>query len=181
MFDKMNEKDKKTIKKGGIGIVAVLVLIIAVQGYGSWNKKTTDYNTIVSQLKTLNVPDSARKRTMEIVPVFLMPKDEQTQKTLFRNSLEQLFEQLQITTEPWQEVTTSKSPILTGYGALRLKASGSCRFEQILNLLSELKQNPYLVGIEEFHVECNPQNPQQADFSITVSTITLPQSKRGKL
>jgi hypothetical protein len=180
MFDKMNEKDKKTIRMGGIGAVVVVVLFIAVQGYGNWNKKTTEYKTMVNQLKTLNVADSARNRALEIVPVFLMPKDEQTQKTLFRNSLEQLFEQLQINTEPWQEVATSKSPIMTGYGALRLRTSGSCRFEQILRLLAELRQNPYLVGIEELHFECNPQNPQQTEFSIQLSTITSSQSKRGR-
>jgi hypothetical protein len=182
MFEKMNEKDKNTIKKGGIAAVVVVVLVVAVQVYGNWNKEKAEYNSIENQLRILNVPESARKKTLEAVPVFLMPKDEQNQKTLFRNSLDQLFEQLGIYTDPWQEVTTTKTPIMTGagYGALRLKASGSCRFVQIFNLLASLKQNPYHVGIEELHIECDPQNPQQADFSIQVSTITLTQSKRGK-
>jgi hypothetical protein len=181
MFEKMNEKDKKTLKMGGIGAVGVLVLFIAVQGYGNWNKKTTEYNSIVNQLNTLNVTDNAHNKSLEIVPVFLMPKDEQTQKTLFRNSLEQLFEQLRINTEPWQDVMTSKSTIITGYGSLRFKTSGTCTFDQILRLLAELRQNPYLVGIEELHVACSPQNPRQAEFNIQVATLTLPQSKRGKL
>ncbi len=180
MFDKMNEKDKKTIKKGGIGAMAVVVLFVAAQGYGTWNKKISEYNTIDSQLRTLNVTDSTRKKMLESVPVFQMPKGEQDQKPLFRDSLDQLFAEVGINTEPWQEVATSKTPVIAGYGSLRLKASGSCRFDQILRLLALLKQNPYLVGIEELHIECNPQNPQQAEFSIQVSTITLTQSKRGK-
>lgn len=181
MFNKMNEKDKNTLKKGGIAVAAVVVLVVAVQVYGNWNTKKAESDTIDNQLRTLNVPDNVRSKTLGSIPVFIMPKDGQTQKELFRNSLDQSLEQLRISTDPWQEITTNKTPTVSGYSSLSLKTSGSCRVDQILSLLASLKQNPYLVGIEELHIECNQQNPQQADFSIQVSTIALPQSKRGKL
>jgi hypothetical protein len=136
-----------------------------------------EYNKMNAELKSLNVQDSAYKRIMSAIPVFQMPKEQQAQKTAFRDELDKELDQVRITTDPWQEVT-SKQSLVPGYDTLRLKSSGSCRFEQILDLLAILKNNPYLVGIEDLHITCDAQNPQQADFSVTVSTITLP--KRGK-
>lgn len=177
MFEKLNEKDKKTLKMGGIGAAAILVLLLTMQGYGNWHKNTAEYNDLEAALKTVNLPEPLRKRQMETVPRFLMPQATQQQKTAFRDELDRELDDLGIDTEPWQEVTVKTSP-LEGYGFLKLKCSGSCRFSQILDLLAALKTNPYLAGIEELNIQCNPQNPQQADFSITVSTFT--NNKRGQ-
>ena len=176
MFEKLSEKDKKTLKMGGIGAVVVIVLVFGTQGYSNWNRKKTEYNALDTKLKSLNVTDSARERLMYSVPIFQMPKDEQTQKTDFRSYLDKQFDGLGIVTSPWQE-TPTKTSLLAGYELLCLNSKGSCRFEQILYLLADLKTNPYLAGIEALHIECDPQNPQQATFDITLSTFT---SKRGK-
>ena len=180
MFDKLNEKDKKTLKKGSMAIALIAVLLIAMKGYGDWNSKSTEYKSIESSLKKLDIKDPAYNRMLNNVPVFKMPTNEQLQKEEFRDSLDQLFDGLRITTEPWQEVSLRSSavPTLPGYNILKLKTSGNCRFDLILTLLAELKSNPYLVSVEELNIECDPQNPQMAKFTITLSTFT--KIKRGK-
>lgn len=176
MFEKLSEKDKKTLKNGAIAVVAIAVLMLTMQGYGSWNQNQGEYDKLMKDLNKVNLTDSMRSRQLNAVPEFQMPRPKQDQKEAFRNELDALLDSLRIDTEPWQEVTVKKSP-LTDYGFLLLKCSGSCRFEQILDLLAGLKSNPYLAGIEELSIQCDPQNPQQADFAITVSTFT--NNKRG--
>jgi len=179
MLNNLNEKDKRTIKLGGIGAAALIVLIFGAQGYSNWSNKKTDYSIKSRNLESLNITETAHARMLSAVPNFVMPKDEQTQKTDFRDSLSTLFDELGIrTADPLQEVAASKSKPLSGYGLLCLRTKGTCRFEQILNLLAALKNNPYLVGVEEFNFQCDPQNPQQVTFSIELSTLTY--NKRVK-
>ena len=175
MFDKLNEKDKKTIKYGGIAIAVIIVLLFGSQGYSDWNQKTTENKSLNANIKAIELSDSAREKQLKTIPVFEMPKDEQTQKSDFRSYLDRQFNDLGIVTSPWQEIP-EKSSTLEGYDLLSLNSKGTCRFDLLLELLASLKYNPYLAGIEELNIECDPQNSQQATFSITLSTFT----KRGK-
>jgi hypothetical protein len=52
-----------------------------------------------------------------------------------------------------------------------LKCSAKCRFGQALDLLADLKDNPYLAGIEEFKMECDQKKRQDVKLDITVSTF----------
>ena len=180
MFEKLNEKDKKTATMGGMAILAFLVLFIVYQGYNTRESKDREYRSIKSNLNILNMSESQYKSLLNAVPIFQMPADEEQQKTNFRNSLDLLFERLQITSDPWVTVVSSKLKPPPGYGVLCLKTSTNreCRFQTILNLLAALKQNPYLAGIEEFKITCNEDNPQMANFSIILSTFT--NNKRGQ-
>ncbi|MBN1973766.1 MAG: hypothetical protein JW787_09020 [Sedimentisphaerales bacterium] len=173
MLEKLNEKDKNTLKMGGIGAIVLVVLVIAYQGFNQRAQKLKELKRLELTYKSLDVSENVHKRIMAAVPIFQMPGNEQNQKTYFRNSLNQKFEQLGITTAPWQEVAGGKTHIPPqGYGVLLLRTSGSCRFDNILTLLADLKENPYYVGVEELNIQCDPQNPQQATFIITLSTYT---------
>ena len=123
------------------------------------------------------------KKLMADVPIFQMPEDESTQKTRFRDSLNLLFERMNISTDPWVEVAAGNSirpP--AGYGALSLKTStrGTVSFQNILYLLAALKENPYLVGIEELKISCDQDNPQLANLSIVLATFIDNKNKRAK-
>jgi hypothetical protein len=67
-------------------------------------------------------------------------------------------------------VSTGKSP-QAGYKLLRLKCSAKCKFGQVLDLLVNLKENPYLVGVEEMRIKCDPKKPQEVQLDLTVSTF----------
>jgi hypothetical protein len=177
MLNNMNEKDKKTIKTGAIAAAAIIILIGTMQGYSKWNAKKDEDKKLTSNIRTLDIPDSAYNKLRSDVPVFQFPQDEQTQKENFRTELEEEFKSVRIETKPWEEVLTKQTTSGT-YGKLYLKTNGTCRFQQILDLLAVLKENPYLVGVEELHIDCDPQNPQQATFNIKVSTFTT--NKKGK-
>ncbi len=179
MFEKLSDKDKQTLKKGSIALAVIAVLLVGMKVYGDWNNKTLEYKSIDSALEKLDISDNVFTKTLNAVPIFLMPKDEQSQKEEFRNSLDQLFDDLRITTETWQEVTAKTNAVtgLAGYGYLKLKTSGTCRFDQILDLLSSLKGNPYVFSVEELNLETDPQNVRQVKFIITLSTLV---TKRGK-
>ena len=99
-----------------------------------------------------------------------MPEKEETQMFLFRDKLNEQLKKAGINSKPLQVVSTGKSP-QAGYRLLRLKCSAKCRFAQALDLLANLKENPYLVGIEEFKIECDQKKRQDVKLDVTVSTF----------
>ncbi len=182
MFEKMNEKDQKTIKMGGLAVLALIVAFSVYQGYDYWTIQKKKAKELNNDLDALKMNDSAHKKLMADVPIFQMPQEDSIQKTNFRNYLNQQFEQLRISTDPWVEVAKPSNAVRppANYNALSLKTStrGTARFQDILNLLAALKQNPYYVGIEELKITCDPQNPQLATLSIVLTTFT--NNKRAK-
>ena len=184
MFEKLSEKDQKTLKMGGLAALVLAVAFTVYQGYNYWETQKKKQDNFDRDFRALNMDESAHKKLMANVPVFQMPEGESEQKTKFRDSLNLLFEQMRISTDPWVEVAAGNSirpP--AGYGALSLKTStrGTVSFQSILNLLGALKQNPYLVGIEEFKISCDQDNPQYANLSIVLATfIDNKNNKRAK-
>jgi hypothetical protein len=104
-----------------------------------------------------------------IVPVFEMPVEKEKQKFLFQDSLNEQFKKAGINSLPWEEIA-DKSKLLSDHELLRLKTSGKCNITQLFDLLANLNENPYLMGIEELMIKSDPQNKQQAEFEITLST-----------
>ncbi len=170
MLEKLNEKDVKTLKLGGIGVVAILIFWAALSGFDYWTQKRQSYKTLDQQLKDLDTDKIKQEGLLSIVPVLEMPEDKDKQKVLLREEMVQQFDDARITGQPWLEVSGKTNYLPTPYGLLCLKSSGSCRLRDMFNLLANLKENPYLVAIEELRIKCDPQNPQQIDFDITVST-----------
>jgi len=60
---------------------------------------------------------------------------------------------------------------VAGYKLLRLKCSAKCNFRQALDLLARLKENPYLVGIEELKIACDQKNRQDVKLDLMISTF----------
>ena len=155
---------------GGIGIAAILIIYVALGGFEQWAKAKEEYKTLDQQLKDLNTDNRKQSGLLSIVPVFEMPADKETQKVLLREEMVQQFDEARISGQPWLEVPGKASP-LPPYSLLCLHSNGSCRISQMFNLLANLKENPYLVAIEELRIKCDEQNPQQINFDITVSTF----------
>ena len=58
MFEKLNEKDKKTATMGGVAVLAIVVLLVFYQGYSVKETKAKEYKSIDSDLKTLKMSDN---------------------------------------------------------------------------------------------------------------------------
>jgi len=171
MAVKLSQKDKRALKLGAVCVAAVLVLMFAAKWLGSWAAVRKSLAVAKTELKSINMDEAKQAGLLSIVPVFEMPQNEEKQKFLFRDKLNEQLKKVGIRSEPLQVLSTGKSQGWAGYKLLRLQCSVKCRFEQVLDLLASLNENPYLVGIEEMRIKCNPKNRQEIELNLTVSTF----------
>jgi hypothetical protein len=167
---RLNQKEKRTLKFGVVCAVAIVMFSFATQLLELWKQRRSETAGINNLLENIDVTDAKQAGLMSIVPVFEMPEKEETQKFLFREKFNEQLKKAGIKSEPLQIVRAGKSPV-AGYELLRLKCSAKCKFGQALDLLANLKENPYLVGIEEFKIECDQKKRQDVKLDITVSTF----------
>ena len=77
-----------------------------------------------------------------------------------------------IKNEPLEFLAVGKSGISPRYRSVRLRCrSDKCKLSKVLDLLAALEENPYLVGVEEFKVECDPKKRKDFKLDIIVSTL----------
>ena len=170
MKTKLNQRDIRTLKMGAVGVVAIFVFVFALSLYDRWAQVRNSLEELNNKLELIDVDKAKQAGLMSIVPVFEMPQEEETQKFLFRDKLNEQLTKAGIKSEPLQVVSVGKSR-QAGYRLLRLKCSSKCQFTQVLDLLANLKENPYLVGVEELRIKCNQKNPQNVELDLTVSTF----------
>ncbi len=170
MIEKLSQKDIRMLKIGAVCVAAILVFMFASELLGRWAEARTSLAEVKNKLELIDVDKAKRTGLLSIVPVFEMPQKEETQRFLFRDKLNEQLKKAGIKNQPLQVVSIGKSG-QAGYRLLRLKCSAKCRFTQVLDLLANLKENPYLVGIEEMRIKCDPKKPQEVDLDLTVSTF----------
>ena len=171
MIEKLNQKDIRAIKLGAVGVAAILVFVIGSSLWDCWNEARLNLAQLEDKLELIDLDKAKSAGLMSIVPVFEMPAEKETQKFLFLEEMNEQLQSVRINSKPLQEVTGGKSPD-PKYKLLRLKCSASkCRFDRVLDLLANLKQNPYLLGIEEMRIKCDTKNTQEVDLELTVSTL----------
>jgi hypothetical protein len=170
MIEKLSQKDIRTLKIGAVCVVAILVFVFASEWLDHWTQARKSLAELKDKIELLDVVKAKQAGLMSIVPVFEMPEKEETQKFLFRDKLNEQLKKAGISSKPLQVVSTGKSS-QAGYKLLRLKCTAKCKFGQVLDLLASLKENPYLVGIEEMRIKCDPKKPEEVDLDLTVSTF----------
>ena len=175
----MSQRDKRAVKFGLIAAAAIVVIFFGLQWLRHWKLVRTGLEARREDLAMIN-PDPAKKEgLLEIVPVFEMPIDEEDQKILFRNKLNEQLKKAGINSKPLEFVPASKKPVAAGYKLVGLKCSGKCQFNQALDLLSGLKANPYLVAIEEMSLKCDENKRQEVELDLTVSTLIKTPGRQG--
>lgn len=171
MLEKINEKDKRALKIGAVCIAAIMVFLLTKNWVDHWLQVRSDLAALKSDLAFINPPEAKHQGLKMIVPVFEMPQNEKDQAFLFRDSFNKQLKDAHIKAEPLQFLPTIKSRISPGYKLLRLRYNGKCQFAQMLDLLTELKKNPYLVSIEEFEIKCDQKNRQDIELDLVVSAF----------
>jgi hypothetical protein len=175
MIDKLSKKDIRALKLGAIGAVAILVFVFGSEAHQRWTKAKANGAVLRSKLDIIDVDKAKRAGLMSIVPAFEMPQVEENQKFLFRDKLSDQLKKAGIRNKPLQVQTGRKSP-QSGYKLLLVKCSATCKFEQLLDFLANLNENPYLVGIEELKFKCDPKKKGEVELDFRVSTF----AKQGK-
>jgi hypothetical protein len=172
MIDKLSKKDIRAIKIGAIAAVIIAVLMFGSKLHDRWKKAKTDGSVLYTKLDAIDVDQIKQAGLMSIVPVIEMPKIEEEQKFLFRDKLSEQFKRAGIRNKPLQVQPGRKSP-QAGYKLLLVKCNATCRFSQVLDFLARLNENPYLVGIEELKIKCDPKKKGQVDLDLVVSTFAI--------
>jgi hypothetical protein len=154
--------------------VAILAFTYGATWLEHWREVRASLAAAKSDLDGLAGDSAKRAAVLSIVPVFEPPRSEETQKFLFRDKLYEQLKKAGIKNEPLTFLatrTTRNAP----YGVLRIKCKGKCQFDQLLDFLAALKENPYLVGVEELNVQCDTKEPpekrKEVEIDLTVSTF----------
>ena len=170
MIEKLSQRDIRVLKIGAVCVAAIFVFVFASEWLDRWTKARESLAEVKNKLELIDVDKHKRDGLLSIVPVFEMPQKEETQRFLFRDKLNEQLKEAGIKNQPLQVASIGRSG-QAGYRLLRLKCSAKCRFTQVLDLLSSLKENPYLVGVEELRIKCDSKKPEEVDLDLTVSTF----------
>ena len=171
MLEKLNQKDKRALRLGAIGVIAVIAAILLLNWIDHWAQVRKSLVQAKKDLKTVASINAAQEPFLSIVPVCQLPQGEEKQKILFRDKVSEQFKKAGVMVNPIAIIPTG-SKRQAGYKVLSLKCSGKGGFDKALDFLSRLKENPYLISIEEFKIKCDPKKRQEFDIDMTVSTFT---------
>jgi len=171
MIEKLSRK--RILMIGAAGVAAIVVVVFGTKWLDRWGKTRESLATMRAQLKLVSADEAKQAGILSIVPVFEMPKAEAEQELLLRDKLNEQLKKAGIKSEPLQVLPSpSRQP---QYKVLRLKCSAKCRFGQVLDLLAAIRENPYLVGIEEMRIQCDtkqqPGQRQDVDLNLTLTTF----------
>jgi len=126
----------------------------------------------LAELRVINLSKDRKGNLLSLVPIFEMPQNEEKQKFLFRDKLNEQLKKAGIGSDPLQFLPAAKSRNSAGFKLLRLQCRhGRGRLEQVLDLLAALNENPYLAGIEELRIKCDEKNRREVELDLTVSTF----------
>jgi len=170
MIEKLSQRDIRVLKIGAVCVAAIFVFVFASEWFDRWAKARASLAEVKNKLELIDVDKAKQAGLLSIVPAFEMPEKEETQRFLFRDKLNEQLKKAGIKNQPLQVASIGKSG-QAGYRLLRLKCSAKCRFTQVLDLLANLKENPYLVGVEELRMRIDKKKPQEVDLDLTVSTF----------
>ena len=168
-----------------VAVVAIPAFVFGPPWIGDWRAVRASIGESRAKLASLEADRARQEALRSIVPVFEPPQPQDKQIVLFRDKLHEQLRKAGIDAQPLQiqDVRKMKSG---SYGALRIQCKGKGKFDQVLNFLAGLKENPYLVGIEELRIECDTKQPpekrEQVDIQLTVSTfVKIGQSSEDKV
>jgi len=170
MIEKLSRRDIRILKIGAVCTAAILLFVFASDWLTHWSNVRKEITQLESQLELINMDKAKQAGLMSIVPVFIMPEEEEVQKFLFIDKLTEQLKKAGIKNTPLQVASVGKSG-QAGYKLLRLKCSAKCRFTQVLDLFATLKENPHMVGVEELRIRCDKKKPQNVEMDLTVSTF----------
>ena len=184
MARKLTQREKRILMIGALSAGVILVLHFGLDGLDHWRTVRASLKSARDKLKEVAVDETKQAGLLSIVPVAETPQLEEKQKFLFRDRLHEQLKKAKIKPEPLAILAARRKAGLP-YKVLRIKCRGKCQFNQLLDFLATLPENPYLVGIEELRIECDTKQPadkrKDVVVDLTVSAFVQPtQAKPAK-
>ncbi|MCU0917544.1 MAG: hypothetical protein MUC88_23710 [Planctomycetes bacterium] len=178
MVRQLNPREGRMLLVGLVLAGAILVLTYGAKGIDRWSRSRSALADAKKKLADVETDKTKLAGLLSLVPVFETPGPEEKQKSLFR---EKLYEQLKKA-----GVSAELQPPLLGkrlsvggatYRVLKIKCKAKGKFDQLLDFLANLKENPYFVGVEELYLRCDTKEPPEkrkdkiAEIDLVVSTL----------
>ena len=174
MARKLTPREIRTLTIGLLAAVAIVAVNFGLDGSDRWSKVRKSLQAHRKKLQEVAVDETKQAGLLSIVPVAETPVLEEEQKFLFRDRLHEQLKKAGIKTEPLTILGARKRQGVP-YKVLRIRCRGKCKLDQLLDFLATLRENPYLVGIEELRLECDTKQPPEkrkdVDIDLTVSTF----------
>jgi hypothetical protein len=178
MTRNLNERERRLLLIGGAAAVAILIFVYGTKGLDRWNKSRNSLAAAKGKLGEVETDKARLAGLLALVPVFEKPEPEEKQKSLFREKLYEQLKKAGINPEPPQPILGKKMNVSgTPYRVLKVKCKAKCKFDQLLDFLAGLKENPYLVGVEELQIRCDTKEPPEkrrdktVEVDLVVSTL----------
>jgi hypothetical protein len=175
---KLNEREKRMFLIGGIAVVAILFFTYGTKGMDRWSRSRASLAAAKKRLSEVETDQEKLAGLLALVPVFETPQALEKQTALFREKFYEQLKKAGINSEPPQPVLGKKINIGgTAYQVVKIKCKGKGKLDQLLELLGNLKENPYLVGVEELQIRCDTKDPPEkrkdkdVDIDLVVSTF----------
>jgi hypothetical protein len=172
MSFKISEHDKKVVMIGATIAAAMVLYAYIVEPWATdWRKTRAAIATNQKTIASLASSVERRMNQATIVPVLEMPVEAEKQQLLFKTKMNEQLIAAGVQAKSLQYVTIGKTPNELGFTTSKLKCDGKCNMAAAIKLLGSLGENPYLTGIDELRLSCDPQKREEMTLSITVSTF----------
>ena len=160
------------IGRGG-GWRPSLVFTYGTKGIDRWNKNRSSLTAAKKKLGEVETDKAKLAGLMALVPVFESPKPEEKQKTLFREKLYEQLKKAGINTEPPAAAAREEDrrSAASRYQVLKIKCKGKCKFDQLLDFLANLKENPYSWAWKSCRSGCDTKEPPEKRKDKDVESI----------
>lgn len=175
MMSKMNPRDQRALKLGALALILMVVVGAGPRVWQRIGELKRQVQQMEDTLRQMAGPSTEQQAgLLHVVPAFAMPRDAEHQKFLFRDRLAEQFKKIGLKEEPLN-VEKAGTRSIGGFKRLDISYQGKCKFEQILDVLVALKENPYYAGVEALTIKCDPKQPpeqrREVEFNIVVSTF----------
>lgn len=176
MARKLNTREKRVLLLGAASAAVIFLFTYGSKGYDHWSQARATLAAAKRKISDVETDKSRQAALATMVPVFEAPQVEDKQKFLFRDRLHEQLKKAGINTEPLQFLPVRKPKGLS-YKVLKIKCKGKCKLDQLLDFLSNVNENPYLVGVEELRIQCDTKEPpekrkdKEIEIDLTVSTF----------
>jgi hypothetical protein len=176
-FDSLGVRDRRAVFWGAAAIGLILIYrVLGLPLVEDWPRIRDDLNTYRSKLDIVSGSTAGSKAKIagwyQTVPFVELPEVEDVQRKLFWDKTYDQLKSAGIAVSSGPDyVASAKKKTALGWGTLRLKFSGTCKYEQLVQFLAGLNENPYLSSIEEFSVKSDEKKPEQVNINMTLETF----------
>jgi type II secretory pathway component PulM len=180
-LQQMSTRDKRALLIGGLGALGILLYSLVVSPWlakqSDLQNKVKDQEQLLERIGMSSSPKAQMDRMIlaKKVPTYEMPDDEDMQRLLFERAFSKQLKDSGVKTKGMpQFITKGKRIPQLGMRQLKIQGEGSCKFEQALDLLAKMYENPHLVSVEEFKLTCDEKKRKErlVQVSVTVTTLT---------